>query len=137
MKARCKPEAVNPREAAQRIIDDAGLRLIMAFNMTDDPSRPWRFPKATQERVRDLFGEILQAFEDGGLQERSAGLAAQDAGFQRFMVAAAGGGTGEPESPAGASTARGGDTGPGPYALGAPGGQVRRLYGPRSLGKRL
>jgi hypothetical protein len=93
--ARMSQEAVQigPRVVARTMLDGAGISLVMAFNMTNDPAKPWRFPAETQAKAARLFQEIIVLFERGGFEESRAPAAQADSGFQRFMRRAAEGGT--------------------------------------------
>jgi len=81
--------AIGPHVMAKAMLDGAGLSLVMAFNMTNDPARPWRFPAETQTKAARLFQEILQLFDQGGFSEHRAPIAQTDREFQRFMQRAA------------------------------------------------
>jgi len=90
--ARMSQEAVQigPHALAKTMLDGAGISLVMAFNMTNDPAKPWRFPAETQTKAARLFQEILQLFEHGGFSEQRAAAAQADGEFQRFIKRAAG-----------------------------------------------
>ena len=89
--ARMSQEAVQvgPHVVAKTMLDGAGISVVMAFNMTNDPAKPWRFPAETQTKAARLFQEILQLFEHGGFSEQRAPIAQVDGEFQRFMRRAA------------------------------------------------
>lgn len=75
-----------PREVAKGIFEGAGVALAVAFNMAGDANYPWRFPRQTHDQVRELYQGLLELFESGGLREDRAGLAQQDAQFQRMLM---------------------------------------------------
>lgn len=76
---------LGPRQVAKGILEGAGVSLAMAFNMTEDPTYPWRFPQEVHEHVRELYAELIELFENGGLREDRVSLAQRDAQFQRFI----------------------------------------------------
>jgi len=82
---------LGPRKLAKACFDGVALSLVMAFNMQNDPARPWRFPAETQERAKQLYHELQELFENGGMREERAQLAQADGGFQRFLSRAMGG----------------------------------------------
>ena len=82
--------AIGPHVMAKAMLDGAGLSLVMAFNMTNDPAKPWRFPAQTHAQAARLFQEILQLFEHGGFSEQRAAAAQADGDFQRFVLRAIG-----------------------------------------------
>ena len=84
---------IGPRVMAKTMLDGAGISLVMAFNMTNDPAKPWRFPAETQTKAARLVQEIIALFERGGFEERRGPVAQADGEFQRFMQRAAGGET--------------------------------------------
>jgi hypothetical protein len=83
---------IGPRKMAQTFLEGGCISIIAAFNMTDDPARPWRFPKAAHVEAARLLQEIGALFERAGFEESRAPAAQVDGEFQRFMRRAAEGG---------------------------------------------
>lgn len=77
---------LGPRKIAHTLLEAAALSAIGAFNMTDDPARPWRFPKETHTRVARLLQEIMVLFEQGGFSEHRGPVVQVDAAFQALMA---------------------------------------------------
>lgn len=78
--------ALGPRKVARTFLDGGCMSIIAAFNMTEDPARPWRFPKESHAQAARLLQEIVALFERGGISEASAPIAEGDAAFQAFIA---------------------------------------------------
>lgn len=82
--------ACTPLGEAKAIFDGMGMSMIMAFNMANDPARPYRFPAETHELVKALYHELRRLFENGGFRPSLAPIVEGNPDFQRFMVTATG-----------------------------------------------
>lgn len=78
------------QDEARACFTGAGISLIMAFNMTDDPDRPYCFPEATKTEAKKHFLALRKLFEEGGFEARTGALTQADPEFQRFVQRAAG-----------------------------------------------
>lgn len=78
--------ALGPRKVARTMLDGGCISIIAAFNMTDDPARPWRFPKETQAAAARLLQQLVALFDRGEISEHSAPIAQDDAAFQALMA---------------------------------------------------
>lgn len=83
-----------PRGMAMAAMAGAAVSLAMAFNIKDDPDRPYGFPAETKAAVRDHLDRIMELFKHGGFEPRLGAVAAGDPEFQRFMQRAAPGNSG-------------------------------------------
>ena len=59
--------------------------MMRAFNLCNDPEKPWAYAPDVQERVKLLIGELMSVFDTSTLigQGNAAKI---DAGFQRFIA---------------------------------------------------
>lgn len=67
---------------------DAGLQfIVMAFNLTDDPGRPYSFSETVKEEVKQRIAEIFRLWKanSASMIVRTAGMAARDPQLQRFL----------------------------------------------------
>jgi len=76
---------IGPRKMAQTMLEGGCISIIAAFNMTDDPARPWRFPKEAHAEAARLLQELGALFEAGGFEEHRGPVVEADETFQRFM----------------------------------------------------
>lgn len=77
---------IGPRKMAHTMLEGAAISAIMAFNMTDDPAKPWRFPKETHAKAARLLQELMALFESGGFAEHRGPVVQVDAAFQAMMA---------------------------------------------------
>lgn len=73
------------KRMAQKEFDYGAGFLIRAFNMTDDPDRPYRFSEEAKAKVKEHLQKVMWWFENGGFEPRFGAIASGDSEFQRFM----------------------------------------------------
>jgi hypothetical protein len=78
--------AIGPRKMAHTYLEGGCISIIAAFNMTDDPARPWRFPKETHDKAVRLLQEISELFGAGGFEDARGAVVQADSAFQDLMA---------------------------------------------------
>jgi hypothetical protein len=78
-------ETLTARQQADCLLEVGCVTLIGAFNLCNEPTRPWGFPSQTGDKVHALLKEIYALFQLGGFEEHLSSMAQGDVQFQRFL----------------------------------------------------
>lgn len=77
-----------PRQRSREVMEFAGGFLVRAFNLCNDPQLGYSYDVATQQRARELIGELAHLTMTAPVCATAPAIAQADSDFQRFMAAA-------------------------------------------------
>lgn len=73
-------------ELAERFFYEGFCLIARALNMTDDPKLWYTWDQGTRQRATELLQQLMATKARGTLSVRTAALAQNDAGLQRFIA---------------------------------------------------